>query len=89
MYELKPCPRCGWAPRFETRPIVNNSYTEDGRRMECLIRIHCINCHRGEEEKWGRLRYRLDEAGDMTVIRDDRPILADAWNRRIEDVSVI
>ena len=39
VYDLKPCPRCGWAPRFETHPIVNNSYTEDGRRMGCLIRI--------------------------------------------------
>lgn len=89
MCELKPCPRCGWEPIFETHPIVNNSYNEDGRRMGCLIRIHCINCHCGESEKWGQLRYRLDKAGDMTVIRDDRPILADAWNRRAEDVPTL
>ena len=85
MYELKPCPRCGWAPIFETYPTVNTEY---GRRMGCLIRIRCINCQRGERKKWGKLRYRIDEAGDMTVIRDDRPILADAWNRGVEDVSI-
>lgn len=89
MYELKPCPRCGWKPIFETSPIFNDSYNEDGRRMGCLIRIRCINCHREVSEGWGKLRYRLDEAGDMTVIRDDRPIVVNEWNRRIEDASVI
>lgn len=80
MAELKPCPFCGGkAKMFATYPEAHF------RKVVWDIKVYCMKCNIALPNSNYRVEAQLDADGAVEIIKDDRPLAIEAWNRRADN----
>lgn len=80
MAELKPCPFCGSKASFFTMLTI-----ERGSTRGWTFGICCEECNATTPRTDYRLEVRLNDAGEIDAIIDERLVATETWNRRVNN----
>lgn len=75
--ELKPCPFCGGEAKF-----LIKCTSERGVSRGYGFGIYCSKCGVTTAKTNYALEFRMGDNGEIEIATDERPLAAEAWNRR-------